>query len=124
MAKPQQEAALYWVGDCLEVLRTFPKDIQQNFGGEIRRLQDGVQPMDSRPMKSIGHGVFELRQRDTNGWYRVIYLSKVGNTLHMLHSFVKKSAKTSRKDLSIATNRLKAVRAKLLEEKKNEQKHK
>ena len=42
----------------------------------------------------------------------------------MLHSFVKKSAKTSRKDLSIAENRLKAVRAKLLEEKKNEQKHK
>jgi phage-related protein len=56
---------------------------------------------------------------DASGWYRVIYLSKVGNTIYMLHSFVKKSARTSRKDLQIAPNRLKAVKARLWEEKKN-----
>ena len=119
MAKPEKEAILFWVGDCLDVLRTFPKVAQRDFGAEIRRLQNGEQPIDSRPMKSIGQGIFELRQQDPDGWYRIIYLSKVGNSLHMLHSFVKKSAKTSQKDLSIAKNRLKAVRAKLLEEKKN-----
>jgi len=37
----------------------------------------------------------------------------------MLHAFVKKSAKTSRKDLDIATARLKSVRADLAEMKKN-----
>jgi hypothetical protein len=36
----------------------------------------------------------------------------------------KKSAKTSRNDLGIATTRLKAVHARLLEEKKNAQKRK
>ncbi len=70
-------------------------------------------------MKSIGVGVFELKQVDGAGWYRVIYLSKVGNRLHVLHSFVKKSAKTGQKDLDVASARLKAVRARLLEEKRN-----
>jgi phage-related protein len=54
----------------------------------------------------------------------VIYLGKVGNRLYMLHGFVKKSAKTSRNDLRIAATRLKAVKARLLEEKKNAQKRK
>jgi phage-related protein len=43
---------------------------------------------------------------------------------HMLHGFVKKPAKTSRNDLRIATARLKAVKARLLEEKKNAHKGK
>jgi phage-related protein len=75
-------------------------------------------------MPSIGPRVFELRQMDDRGWYRVIYLGKVSDRLHMLHSFVKKSAKTSRNDLRIAKARLKAVNARLLAEKKNAQKRK
>ncbi len=88
-------------------------------GLDIRRLQQGQRPHDSRPMRSIGRGVFELRQRDANGWYRLIYLTKVHDTIYMLHAFTKKSAKTSRNDLATATTRLKNVRARLAEETKN-----
>jgi phage-related protein len=70
-------------------------------------------------MPSVGKRVYELRQMDDKGWYRVIYLGKVGNRLHMLHAFMKKSAKTSRNDLHIATSRLAAVNARLLEEKRD-----
>lgn len=112
-------AKVAWEGDCLDGLRSFSKAIRQELGLDIRRLQQGKIPHDSRPMKSIGRGVFELRQRDANGWYRLIYLTKVGDTLYMLHAFTKKSAKTSRNDLAIATNRLKNVRARIAEEKKN-----
>lgn len=119
MAKEQQEALVAWEGDCLEVVRGFPKAIREDLGADIRRMQVGERPLNSRPMKSIGQGVFELRQMDDAGWYRLIYLTKVGNTLHMLHAFVKQSAKTSRTDLSIASSRLKAVKARLLEEKRN-----
>lgn len=80
-------------------------------------------PHDSRPMQSIGKGVFELRQRDGHGWYRLIYLARVEDTLYMLHGFTKKSAKTSRNDLAIASNRLKNVRARIAEEKKNARKN-
>ncbi len=104
----------------IQVLRSFPKAIRTEFGLELYRLQLGEMPLDSNPMKSIGQGVFELRQRDENGWYRVIYLAIVGNKFHVLHSFVKRSAKTPAKDLSTAENRLKVVKSRLQEEKKNE----
>ena len=120
----QPEAEVLWQGDSLGVVKSFPIAVRREMGLDIRRLQQGNMPRDSRPMKSIGQGVFELRQRDSNGWYRLVYLTRVGNTLYMLHGFTKKSAKTSRNDLAIAATRLKNVRAKLLEEKKNASKNK
>ena len=119
-----EEAEVVWEGDCLEVLRTFPKPIREDLGAEIRRLQLGERAINSRPMPSIGPRVFELKQVDDRGWYRVIYLGKVGNRIYMLHSFVKKSAKTSRNDLRVASARLKAVNARLLQEKKDAKKGK
>jgi len=118
------EPDVVWEGDCLEVVRSFPKPIREDLGADIRRLQFGVRPLRSRPMPSIAQRVFELRQMDENGWYRVIYLGKVGNRLHMLHAFIKKSAKTSRNDLQVASARLKAVNARLLEEKRDAKKRK
>jgi phage-related protein len=114
-----REVEVVWEGDSLEIVRTFPKPIREDLGADIRRLQLGERPHSSRLMSSIGRRVYELKQRDDKGWYRVIYLSKVGNRLFMLHSFVKKSAKTSRNDIHIASARLKAVRARLLKEKKD-----
>jgi phage-related protein len=118
------EAEVAWEGDSLEVVRTFPKPIREDLGADIRRLQVGEKPLNSRPMPSIGKRVYELRQVDDRGWYRVIYLGKVGNRLHMLHAFIKKSAKTSRNDLRIALSRLAAVNARLLEEKRDAKKGK
>jgi phage-related protein len=115
----RQIAELVWEGDSLDVVRAFPAEIRKELGEDIRRVQCGARPKDGRPMKSIGKGVAELRQRDDGGWYRTIYLSVVAGKLHILHSFVKKGAKTSPKDLSIAEARLKAVRARLLQEKKD-----
>lgn len=114
---PEAQAKVAWEGDSLEVVRSFPKAIRQELGLDIRRLQLGRRAHDCRPMKSIGKGVFELRQRDPDGWYRLIYLTRVGDTLYMLHAFRKKSAKTSRNDVAIAVSRLKRVRARLAEEK-------
>lgn len=113
-----------WEGDSLEVLRSFPQPVKRNFGREIQRLQEGERPLDSRPMRSIGQGVFELRQADDNGWYRVIYLAKVAGRIFMLHSFVKQSAKTSPRDLAIAKNRLQQVQARLQEERRDAKRNK
>ena len=119
MSDKQEAASVAWEGDSLEQLQGFPKSVKIGLGADIRRLQRGETPHDYRPMKSIGAGVFELRERDANGWYRIIYLSKVGNTLHMLHTFEKKSNATSPRDVKTATERLKAVRQRIQEEKKN-----
>ena len=117
--EPKADAKVAWEGDSLEMVRSFPKPIREELGLDIRRLQQGQKPHDSRPMRSIGRGVYELRQRDDKGWYRLIYLTKLRDTYYMLHAFTKKSAKTSRNDLATASARLKNVRARFAEEKKN-----
>jgi len=117
-------AELAWEGDSKAIARTFPKKIRRELGEDIERIRFGEKPKDGKPMKSIGKGVFELRQCDSNGWYRTIYLSRVEDKIHLLHCFIKKSAKTNKKDLSIAKNRLRVVRTRLLEEKKNAKRNK
>ncbi len=120
--KDREPAELVWEGDSLEVIRGFPQEVRKELGEDIRRVQMGVKPKDGRPMKSVGAGVAELRQRDSNGWYRTIYLSVQQGKLHILHSFVKKSRSTPRNDLSVAKSRLKEVKARLLKEKKDAKK--
>jgi phage-related protein len=114
--EPEHTAAeVTWEGDSLEVVRSFPKTVRSYLGADLRRLQLGDKPLDSRPMKSIGKRVFELRQRDARGAYRLIYLAKIENTLYVLHCFEKRSRKTSPRDLETAAARLKNVMARIRE---------
>lgn len=115
-----------WEGDSLDVLKEFPDDIKQDIGSDLRRLQIGEAPLDSKPMKSIAQGVYELRDRDEKTWYRVIYYIKVKvkDTVYILHSFTKKTGKTPKGDLNIATERLKNLKSRLQQEKKDANKKK
>ncbi len=54
-------------------------------------------------MTSIGHGVREIRVRDDDGAFRVIYVAKLQRAVYVLHCFQKKSQKTSRADIDRAT---------------------
>ena len=109
-------AEIAWEGDALEVIRGFPAGVRQDLGAELRRLQTGCRPLNSRPMPSIGARVYELKEQDERTWYRVIYLAKIGNRIHILHCFEKKSAKTGKSDLAVAKARLKRVLARLRSE--------
>jgi phage-related protein len=64
-------------------------------------------------MESVGKGVWELKTADERTWYRVIYLTRIGDALFVLHAFEKDSRKTDRRDLEIAKSRLKLVLAQL-----------
>ena len=113
-------ATVVWEGDSREVLKAFPENVKQNFGFELWRLQQGERPSDYRPLPSIGAGVFELRDRDKRSWYRVVYLSRINDVIYVLHCFEKKGRKMPRKDFEKAKQRLKAVKARLAEEKRYE----
>jgi phage-related protein len=113
---PEHHAApVAWEGNSLAVIRSFPTTVRSYLGADLRRLQLGERPLDSRPMKSIGKRVFELRQQDARGWYRLIYLAKIANTIHVLHCFEKRARKTPQRDLEIAKTRLKNVLARIRE---------
>lgn len=114
-----KDAAIAWEGDSREVISSFPDDAKHNLGFDLRLLQQGQQPRDFRAMSSIGPGVFELRDQDERAWYRVIYLSRVRDVIHVLHCFEKRSRQTPKKEINVARQRLKLVRARIIEEKKH-----
>lgn len=113
-------ATIVWEGDSREVLKDFPEGVRQNFGFELWQLQLGERPNDYRPLTSVGPGVFELRDQDERAWYRVVYLSRIEDVIYVLHCFEKKSREMPRKDFEKAKQRLKAVKARLEEEKRHE----
>jgi len=69
-------------------------------------------------MASIGQGVWELKESDERTWYRVMYLARINNVVHVLHCFEKDSRKTDRRDVETAKARLSQV-LKRMQELKN-----
>jgi phage-related protein len=119
--RPQSPAQIHFEGDSLEVLSAFPLEIKQTLGFALRQLQIGRQPPClTRSMSSIGTGVYELKESDERTWYRVIYLSKMEDTIYVLHCFEKDSRKTDRRDIELAAQRLKLVQQRIREQKSHE----
>ena len=114
-------ASIAWEGDSWETLKSWPKTIQWDFGNSPREMQHGrPAKLNVRPMQSIDRGVFELKDSDETTWYRVIYLARIGNTIYVLDCFKKDTARTERKDLNRARNRLLRVKQRIMEERRDE----
>ncbi|HEV3039452.1 MAG TPA: type II toxin-antitoxin system RelE/ParE family toxin [Candidatus Angelobacter sp.] len=113
-------AEVAWLGDSREVLRGFPQGVQQDLGYALYQVQLGQMPPDSKPMKTVGPGVYELRDQDERAWYRVFYVKKILGVVYVLHCFEKRTAQTERKDLEVAKERLKRLREKQREKSKQE----
>jgi len=91
-----------FLGDSLERLRQFPNEARHDCGYQIDLLQRGQQPNDFKPMPSIGKGVEEIRVREADGAFRVIYTARLAEAIFVLHTFQKKSQATSKTDIKIA----------------------
>lgn len=97
---------LVFLGDSKKSLKTFPATAQSIFGFELRKVQDGGEPRDFKPMPSVGKGVEEIRIWVESGTYRVIYIARRPEAVYVLHAFQKKTRATSQSDLEIARRRL------------------
>ncbi|MDH3750951.1 MAG: type II toxin-antitoxin system RelE/ParE family toxin [Gammaproteobacteria bacterium] len=104
----ETERDIVWMGDSLNVLQSFPKTVRADLGSDLRRLQIGERPLDSKPIKTVGPGVRELRARDRNNQFRTMYVAKKGAEIVVLHCFIKKSRTTAKIDINTAKERLKA----------------
>jgi phage-related protein len=118
---PRKHATVAWEGDSREVLQSFPEGVRQNLGFQLWQLQQGQKPSDYRPLPSIATGIFELRDQDERAWYRLIYLSRRGDVIHVLHCFEKKGREMPRREFETAKERLKAMKARWAEEKRHEE---
>lgn len=96
-------------GSSLSDLRAFPDGVRRMAGFQLDRVQHGGEPDDWKPMPSIGAGVREIRVRGADGAFRVVYVAKLGDAIHVLHCFQKKSQKTSKEDIELTKRRYKQL---------------
>lgn len=94
-----------FLGDSLKSIREFPADARRDAGFQLRRVQRGLKPDDSKPMPSIGRGVEEIRIWDEAGTFRVIYTARLADAVYVLHAFQNKTQSTSQRDVDKAKKR-------------------
>jgi phage-related protein len=92
-------------GSAHDDLRAFPVDVRREAGYQLDHVQHGRNPDDWKPLATVGPGVCEIRIRDANGAFRVIYVAKFEAAIYVLHCFQKKTQKTRTEDISIAKRR-------------------
>jgi phage-related protein len=60
--------------------------------------------------RAMGDGLFEIRALGPEGIGRAFFCTLIGGRIVILHGFIKKTAKTPPKELSLARTRLQEVK--------------
>ena len=90
--------------------RLFPPGIQANLI-HILELIEKFGPNLGRPHTSpMGKGLFEIRAKGKEGIGRSFFCTISGQEIVILHSIVKKTQKTPKKDLDLAIKRMNEIR--------------
>lgn len=96
---------------CKKELKKFPTEILTDFVDAIAKLKTGLMlsmPL-SKQMPSVGKHVHELRLKDKDGIYRIIYFIKKKEGVYIVHAFAKKTQKTPKKNIDLAIKRIKRL---------------
>lgn len=118
MDRQNNRKPILWVGSTLNDIRAFPDNIKRELGFDLDLVQQGLLPRDFKVMQNLGSGIMEIRVRDISGAFRLVYIAKFSDAIYCLHSFQKKTQKTSSQDLEIIKARYAAV--KVLQEQTND----
>lgn len=73
-------------------------------------MQAGETPIEAKPFKGVGSGVYEIVKRYDTDTYRAVYAVKIGDSVYVLHAFQKKSKqgiKTPQADVDLIKQRYK-----------------
>jgi phage-related protein len=100
---------IFWLGGSKDDLLQFPPSVVDDAGYQLFRVQSGLEPTNWKPMKAIGAGVKEIRIRDSDGAFRIVYLATRPEGVYVLHCFQKKTGKTDQADIDLARTRLRLV---------------
>jgi phage-related protein len=103
------EKPIEFRGSSLKDLREFSKGAREDCGYQLNKVQHGEQPDDFKAMASVGRGVEEIRVKDEDGTYRVIYTARFEDAVYVLHAFQKKTSRTSQHDIDLASLRFREV---------------
>jgi len=98
------DKVLQWLGSSRSDVRTFPREARRLAGVQLRRVQQGLEPVDCKPMAAVGPGVQEIRLH-TALEHRILYVAKFAEAVYVLHAFEKRSRKTAKRNVDLARRR-------------------
>jgi phage-related protein len=105
----EHEKEIRRVGSSYDDLLAFPEEPRRQAGFQLGKIQAGLDPDDWKPFAAVGPGTREIRLKESNGTYRVMYVAKFVEAIYVLHCFQKKTQVTSRHDCEIAEARYRAI---------------
>ena len=104
-----QQKDIIWLGSSKEDLLAFPREALHEAGFQLGQVQLGSEPDNWKPFNEVGAGTKEIRVRDKDGIYRVLYVAKFDEAIYVLHCFQKKTESTAQADKEIARTRYRAI---------------
>jgi phage-related protein/predicted XRE-type DNA-binding protein len=90
------DKALQWLGSARRDIRAFPREARRLAGFQLRRVQQGLDPLDWKPMPAVGPSVREIRIH-TALEHRILYVAKFADTVYVLHAFEKRTRRTAQR---------------------------
>lgn len=111
---PDKRKLLYWEGSSKRDFKEFPVPVQKDMGVALFVVQLGGTPDSAKPWKGLGSGVYELVEDHRGDTFRAVYTVRIGDAVHVLHAFQKKSKSgiaTPQPDVELIEKRLKTVLA-------------
>lgn len=119
----EQAKPVRWVGDSLQELKTFPRDVQRSVGVALWAAQTGEKAPYAKPLKGFGGaGVLEIVDSFHGDAYRAVYTVCFSDVVFVLHVFQKKSkrsAATPKSELDKIRQRLKRAESEVEEWRKS-----
>jgi len=100
------------MANSLKVLKTFPDEVKRGVGYALYLAQNGDKAPQAKLMKGFGAEVYEIVEDFDTDTYRAVYTAKLKTAVFVLHVFQKKSkkgAETTRQDMDLIKQRLKAA---------------
>lgn len=100
----------YYSEDVQEQIAALPYTLAARYIVLTRRMIALGPNLGEPHTKAFGEGLFELRLKGAEGLARVFFCTLAGRRIVMLHSFIKKSARTPVRERQIAESRMKEIK--------------
>ena len=88
----------------------FPAGILANFLHILEMIEDFGPNIGKPYTASMGNGLFEIRAKGKEGIGRSLFCMEKGQEIIILHSFIKKTQKTPKRELDKARRRMKELK--------------
>jgi phage-related protein len=101
----------YYSEEVRQEIDALPVGIRASYARLTNLLEEFGLDLRMPHSRAMGGGLFELRPKGREGIARVFYCMKVGRKIVILHSFIKKTNETPKRELEIAHRRQKEIMA-------------